>query len=100
MHPFLSSLEIATERVLRDFQTPIHGVVPRLLQQDYQSGYWTVLLDKQEIIETVRWELLMEQSPLVQLLAYHLKAVLADGRFGIMRDTLLAQRFTPLFTTH
>jgi hypothetical protein len=92
-------LHIATEGVWRELQKPFQGVVPRLLQQDFASGYWTVL-SKDEVKETLRRELLMEQSPWIRFLAYQLKAILADGRFGTMRDTVMAQRFTPLFTTH
>jgi hypothetical protein len=99
-------LTIATEGLYRDFQTPMQGVVPRILQQDYASGYWTTTIDgngndnKEIVMETLRRELLMEQSPFIRFMVNQLKVVLADGRFGIMRDTVMAQRFTPLFTTH
>ena len=93
-------LEVATAQVVRNFRTPLQGVQPRLLQQDPDSGYWTVIRDNDQVHETVRRELLMEQSPLVRGLGNHVKMVLADGRFGIRRDTSMAQRFTPLFATY
>mmetsp|Transcript_3667 Transcript_3667/g.7677 ORF Transcript_3667/g.7677 Transcript_3667/m.7677 type:complete len:455 (-) Transcript_3667:22-1386(-) len=65
-----------------------HGT--RFLQQDYATGRWHVLTDDQAWQETQR-ALQRQFNPLLDAVVTQLKIILAQARFGLARDTVLAQ---------
>jgi hypothetical protein len=94
----LRSEALVTARILQ----PVRGVVPRILAQDWATGYWSVMevADAKEVIRRAV-VIVAEQhsSSWKRGVSQHLKSVLADSRFGRMRDTTMAQRFTPTFVS-
>jgi hypothetical protein len=66
--------------------------------QDYITGYWTVM-SKAEAVEETRRALIMQNKPLVKVLASYWKQVLADARFGLLRDTVMARTWIPKTVT-
>ncbi|KAL3905238.1 MAG: hypothetical protein SGILL_009756 [Bacillariaceae sp.] len=73
---------------------PYQGVIRRFLLQDYATGYWTVM-NKEEALKETRQALMMEKTPLLKPLASHWRQVLADARFGMLRDTALSTTWIP-----
>ena len=70
----------------------IKGVRARFLHQDYATGAWRVLPESDAVKETKR-AVQMKTDPLVLRIATHPKRYLADARFGIARDTVMARKF-------
>ena len=68
----------------------------RMLQQDYATGYWIVMNDTQTR-EKLRQLIIKHRNRLVDSLDNHLLEVLADSRFGRLRETVLAKQHTPWF---
>jgi hypothetical protein len=62
----------------------------RFLYQDYRSGVWRVMSDK-EVRDHVRMSLLVENSSLLAILNKEVAYMLADYRFGLKRGTALAR---------
>ena len=74
----------------------IKGVHARVLHQDYATGAWRVLPESDAVKETKR-AVHMKTDPLVHRVATHLKRYLADARFGVSRDTVMAQKIRQKF---
>ena len=98
--------EVATTTHMRPTTTPlpIELCIPailqqfdyRMLQQDYVTGYWIVMNDTQTK-EKLRQLILKRRNRLVDHLHNHLLEVLADSRFGRLRETVLAKQHAPWF---
>jgi len=72
---------------------PIDGVTPRFLQQDWQTGYWS-LITPRESDDYIQKQLYAKHHPLTARLDEQLKVNLADARFGLNRDKVLSSKFT------
>jgi hypothetical protein len=91
------NLDIASQVMVNEVTSNTklyNGVIRRFLLQDYATGYWTVM-DKGEAIKETKRALMMEKSPALKPLAYHWKQVMADARFGMLRDTAMAKTWIP-----
>jgi hypothetical protein len=73
---------------------PVQGVTPRFLQQDWQTGFWSLMTDD-ETKDYIARQVHANQYPWIGRLDEHLKIVLADARFGLGRETILARKLTP-----
>jgi hypothetical protein len=73
-----------------------YGTTRRFLWQDPNTGVWRILTFASAVQETGR-AIQGIVDPRIGVLAKSLKQILADARFGIFRDTVMARRFTPLF---
>jgi len=74
--------------------TPVDGVASRFLKQEYHTGYWTVM-NPSDRRQTIKELLLEQENPLIRRLSTVLKGQLADARFGLARDTVLAKKHVP-----
>jgi hypothetical protein len=72
---------------------PVQGVTPRFLQQDWKTGFWS-LMTHQKTKDYIARQVHTSQHLLVGRLDEHLKSVLADARFGLSRETIMAKKFT------
>ena len=88
---------LAVEATLNQFYRPVHGITSRILLQDYTAGFWTLHRNPRE---HVRRTMMSIQKPILGHLNIHLDQVLAESRFGIHRDTIMARKFTQMFALH
>jgi hypothetical protein len=75
------------------------GVTPRFLQQDWQTGYWTIM-SPLAISDFINNQIHARKHPLIARLDKHLKTALADARFGVKRDLIMTRRFTTSVILH
>ena len=87
--------EIAITSVYDRSMQMMNGVSPRFLKQDYRSGYWTVM-DEAESKDFIHRAIVIAQNPLQGVLSSVLKSFLSECRFGTLRDTVMAQKLSPL----
>ena len=92
-----SSIGIDAPRTILDLVVKrTEGVIPRFLHQSHADGYWTVM-SKGDTLAAIRVALEMERDDLKKALGKTIKSILADSRFGTLRDTAMARTFTPVF---
>ena len=82
--------------ILDLLEKKIEGIVPRFLHQGYADGYWTVM-PTSDAMDVIRLALEMERDGLKETLGKTIKSILADSRFGTLRDTAMAKTFAPKF---
>mmetsp|Transcript_7089 Transcript_7089/g.14833 ORF Transcript_7089/g.14833 Transcript_7089/m.14833 type:complete len:998 (+) Transcript_7089:164-3157(+) len=93
--PFLS-VEDAAFHVVHAVHKRMEGMIPRFLLQCHKDGYWMVMNDGEEF-ESTRRSILMARNGVVRALGRTLKSIIADSRFGPLREKALARQFTPAF---
>ncbi len=91
-----SMTDIAVRSVFDLVQQRAEGVTPRFLLQSYADGYW-MTMSRGDAQEVIRKDIAMERDGLKKALGKEVKSILADSRFGTLRNTALAKRFTPAF---
>lgn len=94
-----SNDDLAVTFIYQSLHKPIKGVIPRMLLQDYATGYWTIM-DETQSIRIIHETILEERRPLIRILSRHLKSILSDARFGPRRDLVMTNRFNVAFVHH
>lgn len=77
----------------------IEGVTPRFLEQDWQTGYWSIM-SPLAISKYIKQQIYARKRPLIARLDTHLKTALANARFGLDRDLVMTRRFTTSMILH
>jgi len=90
---------LATHIVREILQYKEAGFHSRFLLQNPHTGAWSILSQAEAHRETYR-AIVDKSKPVTGSLSRHLKYVLADARFGIQRDTVMARTFGGQFANH
>lgn len=86
----------APRSILGLVEKTTEGLMPRFLHQSYADGYWTVM-SSADAMGAIRLALEMERDGLKETLGKTIKSILADSRFGTLRETAMAKTFAPKF---
>eukprot|EP00537_Pseudo-nitzschia_pungens_P003964 CAMPEP_0172366776 /NCGR_PEP_ID=MMETSP1060-20121228/17069_1 /TAXON_ID=37318 /ORGANISM="Pseudo-nitzschia pungens, Strain cf. cingulata" /LENGTH=1145 /DNA_ID=CAMNT_0013090759 /DNA_START=118 /DNA_END=3555 /DNA_ORIENTATION=+ len=72
------------------------SVPRRFLKQDPQTGWWVVMRRDEAARETKRALLSMAHPKTIRLPYEHWKEVIAEARFGVHRQSVMARKWIPL----
>ena len=89
----------AKQLVRETLQQKEAGFRSRFLLQNPYTGAWSIMTESEAIIETQK-ALAGKRNPLVGALSQRLKHQLADARFGVHRETIMAQTYGEKFVNH
>jgi len=85
--------------LLQKAQDPLKNVAARFLFQNPANGLWSVM-DDSEALKIAIKSIKAHRDSITKQLWIQLKEIQADGRFGPLRDTDMARRFTHRFVKH
>eukprot|EP00934_Nitzschia_sp_Nitz4_P008363 Nitzschia sp. Nitz4//scaffold87_size112219//8629//11542//NITZ4_004058-RA/size112219-augustus-gene-0.56-mRNA-1//-1//CDS//3329559321//8353//frame0 len=78
------------------FAQPVDAVTPRFLQQDWKTGFWTIM-ESQDVDQYIATSMASRREPIKAKLDEHLREMLADARFGLRREEAMTAKHTPAF---
>jgi hypothetical protein len=78
-------------RIVYDVRQSVTKSKGRFLQQDYRTGDWRIMSDE-EVEAAIRRDLMFEASPARRALRPLLRRMIALGRFGFGRETILMRK--------